>query len=182
MRTFIAIDLTGEIKTKLNTVTTNLKKLPLKVKWVEPENLHITLKFLSNIDQNQLAKIKEIIANIACRYNSFSVELANFGFFPNFKKPRIFFISFSSGQILEKIAEDLSQKLNLLGFKKNKKIKSHITLARIKSLKNIKQLTTEIDQLKIEGKIKIDRITIFKSTLTRKGPIYEKIGKANLKD
>lgn len=182
MRAFIAIDLTNEIKAKLKAVAANLKDLPLKVKWVEPENLHITLKFLGDIEQNQLDKIKEIIAGIACQCNSFSLLLENFGFFPHSRKPRIFFISFSSEQILKKIIEELKKKLNPLGFKKDKKFRSHITLARIKSLKNIEQLTKKVDQLKVEGKIKVNKISIFKSTLTQKGPIYEEIFKSNLKN
>ncbi|MFO8052937.1 MAG: RNA 2',3'-cyclic phosphodiesterase [Candidatus Omnitrophota bacterium] len=181
MRTFIALNLTDEIKAKIKEVTDKLEDLPIKAKWVNNKNLHITLKFLGDINQEQLDIIKKIIADISCQYNSFELHLKSFGFFPNPKKPRVFFISFSSDKILEALVEVLRKRLNQIGFKKDKKFRSHITLARIKSLKNINQLTEKINQLKVEGKFKVDKISLFKSTLTQKDPIYQEIFKANLK-
>ncbi|MCF7874193.1 MAG: RNA 2',3'-cyclic phosphodiesterase [Candidatus Omnitrophica bacterium] len=181
MRTFIALDLTDEIKAKIKEVTGKLKDLPIKVKWVNSKNLHITLKFLGNIDSDKLSQIKKIISASSCCCSPFELCLKDFGFFPNPKKPRVFFINFSSDKILEILVKALRKKLNQIGFKEDKKFRSHITLARVKSLKNIKQLTQKVEQLKVKGKFKVGKISLFKSTLTQKGPLYEEIFKSNLK-
>ncbi|MCF7875119.1 MAG: RNA 2',3'-cyclic phosphodiesterase [Candidatus Omnitrophica bacterium] len=182
MRAFIGLDLTNQTKAKIKEVTDKLESLPIKAKWVNNKNLHITLKFLGNINQEQLDTVKKIIAGISGRYNPFELHLKSFGFFPNSRKPRIFFISFCPGKRLEALSESLGKRLNQVGFKEDKKFRPHITLARIKSLKNIKQLSEKINQLKAESKFKINKISLFKSTLTQKGPIYQEIFKANLKN
>ncbi|MCF7877073.1 MAG: RNA 2',3'-cyclic phosphodiesterase [Candidatus Omnitrophica bacterium] len=182
MRAFIGLDLTNQTKAKIKEVTDNLEGLPVKAKWVNNKNLHITLKFLGNINQEQLDIIKKIIADISCQHNSFELHLKNFGFFPNSRKPRIFFVSFYPEKRLESLVESLRKKLNQAGFKEDKKFRPHITLARIKSLKNINQLTEKINQLKAESKFKINKISLFESTLTQKGPIYQEIFKTNLKN
>jgi RNA 2',3'-cyclic 3'-phosphodiesterase len=182
MRTFIALDLTDQIKARIKEVTDRLKNLPVKVKWVSNKNLHITLQFLGDINQEQLDIIKNIIRDISCQYRSFELYLKGFGFFPNPKKPRVFFINFSSDQILETLVKALRKRLSRIGFKEDKKFRSHITLARIKDLKNITRLTKEINRLEVKAKFKIDKISLFKSTLTQKGPIYHEIFKTNLKN
>jgi 2'-5' RNA ligase len=182
MRAFIGLDLTDQIKAKIKEVTAELEGLPIKAKWVNNKNLHITLKFLGNIPQEQLDIIKKIITDISCQSNSFELHLKDFGFFPNSRKPRIFFIRFCPEKRLEALVESLRKRLNQADFKEDKEFRPHITLARIKRLKNIKQLTEKINQLKVESKFKINKISLFKSTLTQKGPIYQEIFKANLKN
>ncbi|MCF7872834.1 MAG: RNA 2',3'-cyclic phosphodiesterase [Candidatus Omnitrophica bacterium] len=182
MRTFIALDLTDEIKVKIKEVTGKLKNLPIKAKWVDSKNLHITLQFLGDITPEQLDTIKKIIRDISCQYKTFKLHLKGFGFFPNPKKPRVFFINFSSDKTLKTLVKTLRKKLNQIGFKENKEFRSHITLARIKDPKNIQQLAKRVDQLEVEDKFKISKISLFKSTLTQKGPIYQEIFKANLKN
>ncbi len=182
MRTFIAIGLTPEIKIKLKEIRDKLRRLPVKIKWVEPENLHITLKFLGNLPEKKLAEVKRLIAAAANRYHFFNLYLENFGFFPNQRKPRILFIKASSKQILENIAESLEEELEKAGFGRERKFKPHITLARIKKLKNINRLTEKIAGLEAKGKLQVKKISLFKSTLTPKGPVYEEIFKSSLKD
>ncbi|MCF7894883.1 MAG: RNA 2',3'-cyclic phosphodiesterase [Candidatus Omnitrophica bacterium] len=182
MRTFIALDLTDEIKVKIKKVTARLKNLPIKAKWAASKNLHITLQFLGDTSQEQLDIIKKIIRDISCQYESFKLYLKDFSFFPNSKKPRVFFINFSSDKILETLVEALRKKLNQVGFKEDKKFRPHITLARIKDLKNIKELTEKTNQLEVKDSFKITKISLFKSTLTKKGPIYQEIFKVNLKN
>ncbi len=181
MRAFIAIGISTETKKKLKRIQQDLEILPVKAKWVASNKFHITLKFFQDIEKRQIEKIKKVIVDAASQYSFFDVYLKDFGFFPNSKKPRVFFVSSHSGQILEKIAQDLEEKLEKIDFPKENKFRPHITLARIKSLKNIHQLTKKVSDLEIKGKFQVRKISLYKSTLTPQGPIYTEIFKSSLK-
>ena len=180
MRTFIAIDLPLSIKTELEKIQEDFKKCNLSFKWVKPENTHLTLKFLGNTSDEQLDKIKKIITKVSQSFSVFEARFIEFGFFPNERRPRVFFISTSGEDLLKAIADLLEEELAKIGFKPEGRFKSHITLARIKTLENVDCLKRKIKQVKISEKFPVKEITLFKSTLTRGGPIYEKIFKSNL--
>jgi len=180
MRAFIAIDLPEEIKSKIAELEDDLKRCDLAFRWVRPENLHLTLKFLGNIDQEQISKIKEAITKISGKFTAFQVSLSDFGFFPNERKPRIFFVNIDKEELLKSIARELEEELEPLGFDKENRFKSHITLARIKDLKNIDGLKPKIENIQLDEKFLIRAIILYESTLTKEGPIYGKIFKSNL--
>ncbi len=180
MRAFIAVDLPSDIKTKIAKVTDQLKENDLAFNWVKSKNLHLTLKFLGDINKEKFEKIKEKIETVAKKFEPFSIELKKFGFFPNERKPRVFFIQTSGEEVLGKIAASIEEELENFGFEKEKKFKSHITLGRPKKNKNIKLLLKIAPGIKIKDKVLVDRISIFKSTLTNQGPIYEEIFSSNL--
>lgn len=180
MRAFIAIDLPERIKRKIAKLENDLKKCDLAFRWVKPENLHLTLKFLGDINQEQVSKIKEAIAKVSDKFSAFKASFNGFGFFPNERRPRVFFISIDKKKLLKSIATELEEELETLGFKKEGKFKSHITLARIKDLKNIECLKSKIKNTQLDEKFPTDTIILYKSTLTKEGPIYGKIFKSNL--
>jgi len=180
MRSFIAISLPKEIKETITELEQGFTKCDLAFKWVKPENLHFTLKFLGNIDEEQIIKIKEAIAKVSDKFASFEVSFDSFGFFPHERKPRVFFISTTPEELLKNIAVKLEEELEVLGFEKEGRFKSHITLARIKSLKNINCLKEKVKNIRLDKKFSINEITLYKSTLTKEGPVYEEIFKSNL--
>ena len=180
MRTFIAIDLPKEIKEKIAELEKDFTKCDLAFKWVKPENIHLTLKFLGNIDEEQIIKIKQAIAMVSGKFASFEVSFDSFGFFPNERKPRVFFISTTPEELLKNIAVKLEEELEALGFEKENRFKSHITLARIKNPKNIACLKEKIKNIRLDKKFPINEITLYKSTLTKEGPVYKEIFKSNL--
>lgn len=183
MRTFIAISLPAGIKAQLKTIQEELTKIPVQLKWVKPENLHITLKFLGDIEAESLGKVKEAILETAAKQAAFSLHLGGFGFFPNPRKPRVFFISSWPEKELENIAYSLEEKMQNSSLKERRKFTSHITLARIKDLSNTQQLKEKADSLCLkESSFQVERISLYKSTLTSQGPIYEEIFKSSLKN
>ena len=105
MRAFIAIGLPERIKSKIAELENNLKKCDLAFKWVKPENLHLTLKFLGNIGQEQTGKIKEAITKVSGKFTAFEASFNGFGFFPSERRPRVFFISIDKEELLKSIAE-----------------------------------------------------------------------------
>jgi 2'-5' RNA ligase len=175
MRTFIAIDLPSQIKEKIVQIQQTFKECDLAFKWVKAEYIHLTLKFLGNIEEKQVAEVKKIITEVAQKNKALKAKFTEFGFFPNEKRPRVFFIATSHEDLLKSIAEELESKLEDIGFLAEHRFKSHLTLARIKSLENIDCLKGKCKEVKLTEEFTINELILFKSILTRSGPIYEKI-------
>jgi len=180
MRLFIGIDLDNRIKEELFKIIENLKKLKLDAKWVKKENLHLSLKFLGETSEDKLEKIKEIISKTSQNFSSLEISTQNFGFFPNENYPRVFFVNTDKEEELKKIVSFLEDKLEEIGFEKENRFKSHITLARFRSLKNIDVLKKELKNISISLRFNFTEICLFKSTLTFDSPIYEVIFKKEL--
>lgn len=181
MRTFIAFPLPLEIKNVLNKIQNYLRTCDLDAKWVEPHNLHITIKFLGEVSQSLIEEIKSILQGTREKLNALSVSLKEFGFFPNEKNPRVLFIATDKERELKIIADYLEEALSSLKFKKEDRFKSHITLARLKSKRNIDCILRKIKEIKLNNSFPLEQITLFKSVLTPHGPIYEEICQINLK-
>ncbi|UCD16096.1 MAG: RNA 2',3'-cyclic phosphodiesterase [Candidatus Omnitrophota bacterium] len=180
MRAFIAIDLPQDIKEALKAKEAVLKKCDLAVKWVEAKNIHLTLKFLGDIKEDAVTPIKETIKKVASEFSPVRVSLLNFGFFPNEKRPRVFFVATDKEDVLKPIASKLEERLEEFGFKKEGRFKSHITLGRFKDYRNMDCLKKQIKNTSLGEEFLIEGISFFKSTLTNSGPVYEKIAKIPL--
>ena len=181
MRLFIAIDIPEDLKEKLSRVVTRLKKFNLDAKWVNSANIHMTLKFLGEVAEEQLDKIKNIISVTAGNFGRLELSTGKFGFFPNETSPRVFFISTDKEEILKNISFQLEDQLESLGFPKEGRFKSHLTIARFRTKRNIDCLKNEMKGMTIEAKFAVTEIILFKSTLKPTGPVYEKIFYAPLK-
>lgn len=175
MRLFIAIDIPEDLKEKLSRVVTRLKKCDLDAKWVNASNIHMTLKFLGETREEDLDKIKSIISVTFNLFTKLELNTGSFGFFPSENSPRVFFISTDNEEILKNISLQLEDKLESLGFPKEGRFKSHLTIARFRSKKNIDCLKEEIKNISIEAKFAVSEIILFKSLLKPTGPVYEKL-------
>lgn len=189
MRAFIAIELPKEIKDFLGSLQEELKKSGADVKWVMPRNIHLTLKFLGEIDEQKLNKVKEVLENIAENKNYFSLSLSSLGAFPKIDSPRVIWVGIEAGaqDTIKEIAQELERKIaEAAGIPKEKRpFSSHITLGRLRSSLNMFRLVRElkISASSLENKpgFNVTKFTLFKSTLTLKGPIYEILKEVSLK-
>jgi 2'-5' RNA ligase len=188
MRTFIAIKLPKEIKGLLASLQQELKNTGADVKWVEPKNIHLTLKFLGEIDEKTSTKISSILEEVAKDTMSFNIRIACAGAFPKINSPRVLWAGVDKGDLETKIiAKALEEKIEKIGIpKENRAFSSHITIGRIKSSLNRDELIQGLKKLQKYFGAKgaefcVYKITLFKSTLTPNGPIYEILKEANLK-
>ena len=165
MRLFIAIDLPDNLKEKINQSIKILRKCDIDAKWVQDKNLHLSLKFLGETDQEKLAEIKKIINLTAQEYQEIELYTESFGFFPNEIRPRVFFLGTDKGEELKRIAVSLEGRLEKLGFIKENRFAPHITLARLKSIKNISGLKSELKNISVKEKIPVSEIALFQSIL-----------------
>ena len=175
MRAFIAIDI--GMKGKMGEVYEKLRKTGAKLKMVEPQNIHLTLKFLGEINGEMVGKIKGYMEEVVADIQPFVAKLQGTGVFPGRSNIRVIWIGFADDGQTEKMARHIDEKLSILGFKRDKSYKPHVTIARMKSGEKRDKVLEIIDEYKdvIFGEIECREIKLKKSTLTPKGPIYEDI-------
>lgn len=187
MRLFIAIELPEEIRNLLANLQSQLKTSGADVKWVEPQNIHLTLKFLGEVDDHKLNEVIRIIEYITENINPFYIHLYSLGAFPKMNFPRVIWVGIDKGDVQAKeIAKSLEEKMAKIGIpRENRPFSSHITIGRVRSAFNRDKLAKNLDNLAYNfaeiPEFLVTKITLFKSTLTPKGPIYEALKETYLK-
>ena len=172
-RGFIAIDI-GSFP-KIVQFENEIKNTGANIKLVEPENIHITLKFLGDTNDEHIDRIGEIINNEVKETDSFEIQLKGTGVFPNQSYIKVIWIGIKNGDQIGKIAKKIDEQISELGFEREKRgFSAHLTIARVKSAKNKEKLLQVIEKYRdIEfGIFKVNSIKLKKSELTPKGPIY----------
>jgi len=185
IRAFIAIEITEQMRQELSRIQSQLKpRLPGKISWVRPENIHLTLRFLGNIDQQMLLQIKQAIVDTADTASGFFAGLGELGAFPKVYNPRVIWIGINAGQDkLKALHAQLQEKLNCIGSAlEEKDFHPHLTIARVKLLKDKQALETLLPQIKpLNLSTAINRIILFQSQLSPQGAIYSKLFEQKLK-
>jgi len=180
-RGFIAIDI--DTNSKIKELIQAIKKIQADVKLVEPENIHITLKFLGDVHEERIRDIESIIANACKNSKPFTINLVGTGVFPNQNYVKVIWIGIEDITLIEPIATYINDNLVNLGFKKDNRLFSpHITIGRVRTAKNKQELIALIQQFQnVEfGKQDINSIKLMKSVLTPKGPIYSIVKELSL--
>ncbi|MFH0936125.1 MAG: RNA 2',3'-cyclic phosphodiesterase [Candidatus Woesearchaeota archaeon] len=170
MRTFIAIELPKEIREYLTEIQKQIGSENAKIKWVAKKHLHLTLKFLGEISEKRIELLKELLGKI--KFKRFEVNLSSLGVFPNEKKINVIWIDLKpAGKIIELQQKIDSELLN--NFPKEQRFYAHLTLGRVKFVKNKEALLEKIKNVKIEPKeFEINEFKLIKSDLTKDGPVY----------
>lgn len=184
MRTFIAIEIPEEIKKTLAAIESHLKYSQADVKWVKPEIIHLTLKFLGEIDEKKCEEVKALLDTVGKNNKLFEISLKDIGAFPSIDRPRVVWVGLDSGaKESAKIAGEVEESFARIGFAKEiREFAAHLTIGRVRSSKNIASLKDKVLSYKfptIEPQL-VSSITLFKSTLTPEGPIYTKLHEAKL--
>jgi len=177
VRLFIAVDIDDPvIAGKLASMRDSLKATGAPMKPVETENLHITLRFIGEVSESMIQEIaREALDPIDM--DAFEARLAGLGGFPNPYRPRVVWVGVQEGA--EKLAElhrVIERGLRRIGLRPEKEeFHPHVTLARIKGTRNLERLVKQMITYRDYefGWITVDRVRLKKSTLTRRGPIYE---------
>ncbi len=172
IRTFIAIDLSSEIRERVKDIHRQFANYAVRL--VDPALTHITIKFLGDISEDKVSPIKDALSRIHC--SPFDIDIEGIGVFPNMNYIRVIWVS-AKGDFRE-LHQEVEASLNPLGFPPdNRKFTAHVTLARVKNIPKEQKssLASKISQLSDAklGRMKVDRIRFKKSTLTPNGPIYD---------
>ncbi|HDD57625.1 MAG TPA: RNA 2',3'-cyclic phosphodiesterase [Thermoplasmatales archaeon] len=180
-RGFIAVDI--DCFQSILEFMENLKRVPARLKIVEPENIHLTLKFLGNTGEEMLSEIEEIMKEAVKDISPFTMNVENVGVFPSESYIKIIWIGTENKRELISIADRLNEMLQSLGYKREKReFSPHITVARVKRTIDKKILLSLLKEYKGKhfGELKVDSIKLKKSVLTPSGAIYSTLKEVKL--
>ena len=184
LRVFIAAELPVAVNSVLESVQQELKSLRLKARWVKPENIHLTLKFLGNINPVDVDIINGALVEAAGNYAPFALTLGGIGFFPGIKRPRVVWAGLGGDiRMLLNLQRDLEDRLDTAGFPKEKRAyKAHLTLGRIRDAVQPKTVGQAVQKFSDLGgqKFTVDRITLFRSDLKPTGAVYSRLKQVGL--
>ena len=172
MRLFIAIEVPEDAKGYLSAVQEKISNdIANKIRCVNKNQIHLTLKFLGEVQPDKAEKIKNELKKIA--FGPFSVYLDKIGVFPSESYIRVVWVGLKPEEPVLELQKSIDENLKKM-FKKEKDFKAHITLARVKYIDNKKKFVEKLKNINIENKkIDVNNFKLVKSTLTPQGPVYE---------
>lgn len=175
-RTFIAIKIEPEkVLTDLfKNLKNNLKDE--KIKWVEENNLHLTLRFLGETSQEQFQQVDLVLKKLAAENKPFCFDLQGTGFFGSKSQPKVLFISVLNAEILSQFADNLVKSISDFGFQTDEKpFAPHLTLGRIKEIQNSGQFLNLVQQYENVPfqQVLVNEIIFYESILHSTGPVYK---------
>jgi 2'-5' RNA ligase len=181
VRCFVAVEVEDSfILDAIGRVQSGLIGTGANLKIVERENIHLTMRFLGDVDVRLLDEVKGLVS--AQRFYAFPMELEGVGVFPNLRRPRVVWVGVTKGvEELKMIYKELERAILDMGLRPEKRgFRPHITIARIRSGRNREQLVDEVLRSKEEkfGGFEVKQIILKKSVLTPKGPIYSTLIKS----
>lgn len=176
VRTFVAIRISQELKAACQTLISQVKNLPGQVKWVKPESLHITLKFLGNVERSRIEQIKAALAEPLKKETVFQLQSTTIGGFPSLERPRVIWLGID-GKGLEqllRLQKQVENALRPLGFEpENRPFTPHLTLGRVKAPYNLKQIVVTLQQHAFSPiEFPVNEVLLMRSELHRDGARY----------
>ncbi|HSO25285.1 MAG TPA: RNA 2',3'-cyclic phosphodiesterase [Methanobacteriaceae archaeon] len=174
IRAFLAVDVNRELIGRIREIQEEIKLAGAPVKFVEPENLHFTLKFFGDVNEEKLDEINKIIIDKIENFSPFEISISGMGVFPSLRYIRVFWLGSENFEQFSNIQRELDLEFIKIGFEKERSYIPHLTIGRLKGAENKEVLVEKIKQLNdVEiGSTLIDSLCLKKSELTPLGPIY----------
>jgi 2'-5' RNA ligase len=177
MRTFIAIDLPVSIRAALREKQASFCCVCPDAGWTRPEGIHLTLKFLGDVSVARVEEVSQNLKNLR-PFESFTVGLKGFGFFPDARRPRVFWAGVDAPASLRQLAEQVEEVMGRIGFPREERpFRPHLTLARFKTPQPQPALQTLLAQQSEQqlGNFEVSDFFLFESKLSPKGAEYRKV-------
>jgi len=187
MRVFIAIDIDEKIKAALRDLQQQLQSsVDVKkgdVKWVNPENMHLTLKFLGEIKDAKVVEVCNIVKKVASRHKNFELDVESVGHFGG-RSARILWVGIGeAGDNLRELQKDLERQLALAGWPEEQRdFAGHLTVCRIRNPAagiKLAQMSEDYGDFEL-GTMSADSVSVYQSQLKPTGPVYTVIGNYKL--
>jgi len=179
VRTFIAIELPKAVKEALGALSNRLRRSGAKATWVQPENVHLTLRFLGDVSESVVNKLGERLAVAYQDLEPFTLSMARTGAFPNLRRPRVIWVGVGplEGGLAEAqaIAEEAAVWVGLAPEKR--RFQPHLTVARIRDARELGGLPMCLAQEAdfAGGEFVVENVSLFSSRLTPNGPVYRRL-------
>ena len=190
VRTFIAIELLDQARSALIEVQNRLKALvpPKSVRWTAPQNIHLTLHFLGDINAADVEKAAEVVKVAASNYQPFTLTLTGLGCFPNTRRPRIVWVGVGGEtRLLAALYQELGERLKVINFTpETRPYSAHLTIGRVNKIppRHLPQLGAVLEQEKQAigelAQLAVTEIKLIKSDLQPAGPVYTPLARGIL--
>lgn len=184
IRTFIAVEISASVRSRLAALEDEFQTAAENVKWVEPENIHLTLNFLGDVDERELYAVCRTASEVAAGHEPFEMAVARVGAFPNARRPRVIWAGVTEGsRELTAIHDALADALDGQGYaREDRAYTPHLTLGRIRRTVPNPRLAVAIEQHAAwdGGRSFVREILVMASELSPDGPHYTVMGRAPL--
>lgn len=184
LRTFIALPIPDGVAAFLKRMQERLRSPVTNIRWVPVANIHLTLKFLGDIDPSRVPAINARLDAVARSIPCFTLTAEGVGVFPNLRQARVFWVGFSGvNKPLEALQQKLESGLETLGFKREPRaFRAHLTIGRSRQRTDSKVLSALLEPLKTEvsDSFGVDQIRLYQSVLTPSGAEYSLLHTAHL--
>jgi 2'-5' RNA ligase len=184
IRTFIAIELPDSIKSRIAKLQEPLRKIDAKVSWTNPSNIHLTLKFLGNVETSRSERVSEAVARAAAGISPFTLEAGGAGCFPSSRNPRVLWIGLPDvPDALKQLHSNIETEMDRDGFPKEKRrFSPHLTIGRIRTPHNATLVAELLAASGFEREnFAVKEVVVMRSDLKPTGSIYTRQAVVTLK-
>lgn len=179
IRSFIAIEIPRELQLKLGDLQRELKQAEADIKWVDPEGIHLTLKFLGSVNQEVLEKIVRVLPPLTSEVEPFSLRIQGLGCFPSNRNPRVLWVGLQQGvEEVSRLQKEIEKRIEeMMPSSDERTFKPHLTIGRVRSPRRMGPLSRIIElQQGVEiGTFTASEVHLIKSDLRPSGAIYSKL-------
>jgi len=185
IRTFIAVELSADVCRRAADLVARLAQTDVKAKWVDSDNMHLTLKFLGDVPKDQIRTLCSKVADAVIGIPAFSIDCRGAGAFPRISRPRTIWLGVGQGtEDLVRLQAAIDKAVAKIGFPRDgRKYKPHLTLGRVRGggpgISALGELVEQNSDF-VAGECSIGQVILFASELTPQGPIYTVLGQAQL--
>jgi 2'-5' RNA ligase len=183
LRLFIAAKIPKPIQDELGEFVDQFLQFPGKVKWVEPNNMHLTLKFLGETDPRILEPLKDSLTKSSTNFGKIDLALSGCGAFPNLRKPRVFWVGIiDDKKRLRPLADQVDSVVAEFGFEREQRpFSPHLTLGRVKDEGRLDLLTDTFGKASFSPQaFTVESIYLIESHLKPTGPVYKELAEFKL--
>ena len=179
VRTFVAITLDGSLHNTLHEVIEKFAASKASVNWVAPQNVHVTLKFLGNVEEERLPAIFSACEKAAEGFSPIDLEVRAVGCFPTLARPRVVWLGLEKGkEAVRELQRSVERELELIGFpKEEREFTAHLTIGRVKGKQGISRLCRLLEEERniFIGSMRAASISVMKSKTLPSGPVYTEL-------
>ncbi|NLE38431.1 MAG: RNA 2',3'-cyclic phosphodiesterase [Pirellulaceae bacterium] len=185
IRTFVAIEIDDAVRSAAVELIDQLRTSGADVKWVEADNLHLTVQFLGEVTLTDTANICQSLSRAAAEVEPFELAMGGAGAFPTAARPKTVWLgSRGDDRPMLELHKQVEKRLQKLGFRPEaRRYQPHLTLGRVKKagpeLKTLGEMLAQRAEYPA-GTTWVEELVLFSSQLTSDGPIYEPLGRAKL--
>lgn len=184
MRLFIALNLPKKEREKIHRAARPLREEELPVSWIDPQNFHVTLKFLGHVRPDRLEGVQGAMARVAEATPPFKTTMGGFGAFPTIRRPRVIWLGVSANPELRCLKQDVEWALGDHGFEpETRAFHPHLTLGRADASDGagaFRGLDELAARLRFKGLLQVRTIDLMRSHLSREGARYSVVSSARL--